>query len=278
MTVHEDSGAAAAIRSAWAERRVTVRAGDAARHFTLSTRTQLVGAAACLALVIWAGAATVAATLGAAERDALMARIDRLEVANTEALTAVEAERDALADEARTARERLTSLSQALTDRQTRLMDAADVEAELSLALETVRANLREATADRDAAMLRQQALSQELEETQARAAAAEAAETEWTEASASIVGALPQAAPLRDAAETRRTSLETELTALQNRVDAASQARARLYDQLEDAIAAGLGGLERTLDATGFDLDELVERLRRDYSCLLYTSPSPRD
>ncbi|MEO0763057.1 MAG: peptidoglycan DD-metalloendopeptidase family protein, partial [Pseudomonadota bacterium] len=57
------------------------------------------------------------------------------------------------------------------------------------------------------------------------------------------------------------------QLAAIETRAERAEAARARLYDQLEDAIAAGLGGLERTLTATGFDVDELVERLRRDYS-----------
>jgi len=81
------------------------------------------------------------------------------------------------------------------------------------------------------------------------------------------VTHALEQVSRERDAADATRRTLTDELVSLQARSARAGQARERLYAQLEDAVQAGLGGLERSLSATGLDVNRLVDGLRQDYS-----------
>ncbi|MEM1316099.1 MAG: DUF5930 domain-containing protein, partial [Pseudomonadota bacterium] len=267
MAIRDESAPPADAPGLLAPRDVTVRTDGRVRRFSLSTSTQAGLLAGAALLTVWAGAATVAAGLSLSRSGGLEARLDTLEDAHRRAIAGLEAEAAAQARTAAAAKERLAALSAALTERQTRLLDAADMEAELSLALETARANLRDATSERDSALIQQDALRQALTEAEARAGAAEAAESEWTMANAAMVQALEDAATERDVAVARRAELDAELERQAAEAQAADEARARLYDQLEDAVAAGLGDLERTLSSTGFDLDKLVEDLRADYS-----------
>lgn len=247
-----------------------------------------------LALAVAALGLTATASLGAlgvvlAERSALTGRIAALEadvnvdLAQREAAHAAElaalraeaeaeaealrAERDAVETEAAVLRMRLAGLAADLTDRQTRLMDAAETEAELTLALEALRAKLRDAVTERDATELRRTALEQELAEIRRGAAAANAAEAEWTAALAALSVALEDVTRDRDAAERARRAAAGELAAAAQREARAREARERLYDQLADAVEAGLGGLEGALRRAGVNPDKLVDQLKRDYS-----------
>lgn len=269
-------------------RRVTIRTGEAARHFTLTPRTQVLAAAGALLLLAWSGAATVTAVVAGLEREALAARVEAFEAGSADAVAEAEARhaaelaravdardarisdleqtRDALAAEAADARARLAVLSRELGERQSRLRRSADAEAELGLALEALRARLREAVEARDAAERRQAALSRELDEYRRRDAAAEAAEDEWTAAIATVTEALETTAQERDAAALMRASLADRLETLQQEQARADEARARLFAQLEDAVEAGLGALDGVFDKAGLDAERLVSEIRRDY------------
>ncbi|MEM6438667.1 MAG: DUF5930 domain-containing protein [Pseudomonadota bacterium] len=267
MAIRDDSATAEGAPGLLAAREIIVRSDGRVRRFSVGPRLQGALLAGAALLIAWTGAATVAAGLSVSRATSLEARLERLEDAHDKAVADLRADAAARSAEAETARERLAALSDALTERQTRLLDAADVEAELSLALETARANLREATSERDAALIEQDGLRRAVLEAEARADAAEAAETEWTTATAAMVSALEDAATERDVAVARRAELDAELSLRLSQAKAAEAARARLYDQLEDAVAASLGKLEGALSSTGFDVDKLVKDLRADYS-----------
>lgn len=275
-------------RGGFATRRLTIRTGDQVRHVTLTPRMQLLGLAAAAALLAWTGTATVTAVVAGVERDALAARVAAFEsgaadaVAEAEArhhaalkqateardarIAELKAERDRLAEDTADARERLAVLSRELTSRQERLMEAGDAEEELALALEALRAKLREAVEARDAAERKQAALASELEDVQRRLASVNAAEDEWTASIATVTEALERTAEERDAAALMRASMADRLDTLREEHRRAEEARARLFAQLEDAVQAGLGGLESVFDRVGLDAEQLVGRIRQDY------------
>lgn len=245
--------------------------------------------AATGALALLSAAALTGAGALLAERQALSARVAALEADDAEMIAridarhaadraalraeaeaetaALRAERDGWESEAAALRQRLAALAGDLTERQTRLMDAAEAEGELALALDVLRAKLRDAVAERDAAEMRRIAAEQELGETRRAAAAADAAEAEWAAVLTALNHALEDGTRERDAAERARRAAERDLAELENREARAREARERLYGQLEDALASGLTGLEGALGRAGIDVDRVVDDLRRDYS-----------
>lgn len=289
MTTTPHAASDAGASGPFAARRITVRTGGRVRHHVLGRGAQIAAAGGLALLVGWSAASAVALVAASADREALAARVEALETAREDAvaalaarhdaamaaarratreeMAALTAERDALAAEAEDARARLATLSRELTERQVRLMDAADAEAELGLALDALRARLREAVEARESAEVRRVRLERDLAEAERRAEAAGAAESDWTETIAAVTEALERTAAERDVAEARRAEAEAELAEMLGEEARAAEARARLYDRLEDAVEAGLGDLERALSRAGLDPDTLVEELRGAYA-----------
>ncbi len=280
-TQREDSGLP--------ERRLTIRTGDHVRHVALAPRNQILAAVAVLGLLGWTGYATVSNVVTGAERDALAARVSAFESGAADAVAEAKArheaqmaalrddarlrldgltdERDAALAQADETRGRLAVLTRELDRRQARLMEATDAEAELSLALESLRGKLSEAVAARDVAERDQTALQREADEMRRSAKAAGAEEGEWTAAIAEVTRALEETAQERDAAALMQAALAEQLETLQTEQRRAEEARGQLFAQLEDAVQAGLGGLETVLAKTGLDADRIVSEIRRDYS-----------
>ncbi len=289
MKTTPDSASALGAPGWFAERRVTLRERGRVRHFAIGRGTQIAGALGLTALVGWTAVSAVALGTMAAERGSLVDRVEALEAARdataadlaarhaavleaaeaeaAETLATLRAERDAYRTEAADARSRLATLSRELGERQARLIEAADTEAELGLALDSLRARLRDAVEARDAAELRRAALAADLAEAERRAAAVAGAEADWTETIAAVTAALEDTAAAREAAELRRGEVEVELETLLDRATREAETRARLYDRLKDAVDAGLGGLERAISDTGLDPDAVVEDLRGSYA-----------
>lgn len=289
MTHPSDAAPVRRAKGPLKPRRITVRSDGAVRHYSLGLAPQALAVVVVAGLAAWSAVSAVTLVSTTLERDALAERLRLLELERTNEIEAIarveadkririaaeaEAEVDALEQsrseleaEALAARSRLSTLSVELTERQTRLFDAAENEAELSTAVAVLRAKLRDAMEARDAAVMRQTALTYEAEELRRRSEAAAASSEEWTSTIDTVTDALEETADERDQAEADRASIAEELAALQLERDRAAEARERLYVQLEDAIEAGLGGLEQALANAGFDVDRLVEDLRRDYS-----------
>ncbi|MEC9433696.1 MAG: DUF5930 domain-containing protein [Pseudomonadota bacterium] len=269
--------------------RLTIRKGDDARHMRLSARGGLLAAACATALVGWTGFASVSLFVTHAERDALAARVAAFEAGSADAvaeaearreadlaamaadrdarIAALTADRDDAADKASDALARLDVMSRELARRQAGLVAAADAESELTLALESLRAKLADAVAARDEAERARIALAARAQELNADHAAADAAEDEWTAAIEGVTAALEDTTRERDAAVMMQAALADRLETMETERGRAAEARSRLFAQLEDAVEAGLGGLEKALDAAGVNPDRVVAELRRDYS-----------
>lgn len=271
------------------ERRLTIRSGNDVRHLSLSPRVQILGAAALTALLGWTAYASVTGFVAGAERDALVARVAQLEggAGSIEAEAAARhaadlktlredveakvAELELARDDARRSADdamgRLAVMTRELARRQARLVEAADSEAELSAALDALRGKLADAAAERDAAQRRQAELSREVAELTRQDAAEDQAEAEWTASLAEVTRALDKTADERDAAARMQTALRERLATVETERKRAEEARGRLFAQLEDALQAGLGGMESVFDKVGVDPDRVIADLRKDYS-----------
>ena len=228
------------------ERRLTIRTGDDVRHLSISPRTQVLCAVALTALLGWTGYATVASFVAGTERDALAARVAQLQ----SGATSVEAEVEARHAQALGA-----------------LAEAAESEAELSAALDSLRGKLADAVTERDSAQRRQTELSRRMAELSREHGADNEAEAEWTASLAEVTAALEQTAEERDAATLLQAALRERLATMEADRSRAEEARGRLFAQLEDAVQAGLGGLESMFEKVGVNPDRVVAEMRRDYS-----------
>ncbi|MDF2232542.1 DUF5930 domain-containing protein [Albimonas sp. CAU 1670] len=271
------------------ERRLTIRAGNDVRRLSLTPRMQLLGAAAIVGLLGWTGYATVSGFVAATERDALAARVAQLETGAVNVGAEVESrhaqalaelasdshariqtlieDRDAARRSAEDALGKLAVMTRELARRQSRLVEAADSEAELSAALDSLRGKLADAVAERDAAQRRQTELARQVAELSRETGAEDQAEAEWTASIAEVTAALEQTTEERDAAALLQAALRERLATMEADQARAEEARSRLFAQLEDAVQAGLGGLESMFEKVGVDPERVVAEMRRDYS-----------
>lgn len=291
MTPSDDDRAGDPRPRGWrpAERRIVIRTETSTRHLRVGAGAQIGMAAAFLALIGWGGFSTASWMTAELERDALTERLAAVEtrfeqrIASLEAdreatrarLTAenettrqaLEAERDLLRRDLAGHEQRLDALSEELSQRQMRLVAAAEAERGLSLALETLQAKLRDATARRDAAMTETAKMQAELQQSEQRLASMDSAEDEWASTTQAVSDALKEVAAARDAAMSDAKDAGAQLAALQESMAESRARREQVLGQLEDAVQVGLGALQDVFDRAGLNVDRLVEKVRKEYA-----------
>ncbi|MGG7566604.1 DUF5930 domain-containing protein [Rhodovulum sp. DZ06] len=290
MTTSDDRDGAPRPRG-WrpAERRIVIRTESSTRYVRVSPGAQLGLGVAALLLVGWSAVSTAAWMTTGLERraleDRLVAvetsfesriaqlererddRIARLTASRDDVVAKLVAERDMLRHDLHAHEDRLSALTGELSSQQMRLVEAAEAERELSIALETLQTKLRDAVARRDAAVDAEADMAETLGEAENRLASVEQAETDWAATMQAVSDALEDAASTRDAAMAEAQDAEAALAALQAETAEAAARRARMLDRLEDAVQVGLGALETVFDRAGLDVERLVESVRREYA-----------
>lgn len=261
-----------------AERNLVIRTDTSTRYVRVSPVAQLGLGVAFAALVGWSAFSTASWMVTEVERDALASRLTLIEHrfdARTAGMTgehdaqrgALVAERDMLRHDLHAHETRLTDLTHELSQQQGRLIDAAEAERELSMALETLRAKLRDAVARRDTAVTDEAFMAQNLELARERLAAAEAAESDWSATMQAVSDALEDAASARDLATRDAGAAGTRLAAMQAQMAEDRARREQMFSQLEDAVQVGLGALSAVFDRAGLDVDTLIDTVRREYA-----------
>lgn len=261
-----------------AERSLVIRTDTSTRYVRVSPAAQLGLGVAFAALVGWSAFATASWMVTEVERDALAnratliehrfdGRIEGIEGEHDAERAALIAERDTLRADLHAHETRLTSLTRELSQQQVRLVDAAEAERELSIALETLRAKLRDAVTRRDAAVTDEAFMAQNLELARERLAAAEAAESDWSATMQAVSDALEDAASARDLAARDAGVAGDALIAMRTRMAEDRARREQMFSQLEDAVQVGLGALEAVFNRAGLNVDTLVDTVRREYA-----------
>ncbi|MFT4791922.1 MAG: murein DD-endopeptidase MepM/ murein hydrolase activator NlpD [Paracoccaceae bacterium] len=261
-----------------AERNMVIRTDTSTRYVRVSPAAQLGLGVAFAALIGWSAFSTASWIVAGVERDALASRltlIDHRFDGRIEGLThdhdtargVMAAERDMLRADLNSHETRLTDLTRELSQQQVRLVDAAEAERELTIALETLRAKLRDAVSRRDAAVTDEAFMAQTLEMARERLAAADAAENDWSATMQAVSDALEDAASARDLATRDAGLAGTALVAMRTQIAEDRARREQMFSQLEDAVQVGLGALEGVFDRAGLDVNALVDTVRREYA-----------
>ena len=289
---HDDaSGDGASGPRGWrpAERRLVIRTDRSTRYVRVSPGAQLGLALAFAALIGLSAFSTAAWMSEGLQRSALEQRLETAETRYAARLAELErdrddrlarltagrddlvgrlvAQRDLLKADLIAHDRRLEALTGELSAQQLRLVEAAEAERELSIALQTLRDKLRDAVARRDRAMAAEAEMAETLGAAKSKLAAVEQAETDWAAAMGAVTAALDEAASSRDAARLRAESARARLAALQAETAEAAARRARTLDRLEDAVQVGLGALEGVFQKAGLDVDRLVDTVRKEYA-----------
>lgn len=251
----------------FAERRIYVRSEGGTRYYRLSTRAQ-VGMAVCAALAfVWIAGATVSFALATLERRAQADQLAALELSYEMRIEQLTREQKALTENLRKAEARHATLSLEVTKQQSRLIDAAESEQELTIGLETLRAKLRDAVTIRDNALAESVNMSRELEQLQHRLAAIRSTETDLSQTLETVSSALGNAVTTRDEALSATEELSRRIAALEENIRTGQQRRERVFSKLEDAVQVGLGAMEKVFARAGVNVETLVEQVRREYT-----------
>ncbi len=267
MTQQADESPGASGGGFFAERRIFIRSETGTRYYRISTRAQIAAAAGVALALVWIVGATVSFALATLERRAQEDQIAALEISYEARIAELAGEQAELADSLQKAESQISSLSLELTKQQSRLIDAAASEQELTIGLATLRAKLRDAVMIRDSVLAESTNMSRELHSVESRLEAIRSAEVDLSETLETVSSALGDAVTTRDEALSTTEELARKVEAMEADMRTAAERRERVFSKLEDAVQVGLGAMEGVFKKAGLNVDTLVEAVRREYS-----------
>lgn len=242
------------------EKRLSIQTDGTVRQITITPFTQILlglGGMAALGWMIFSTATYVGETI-APRADA---SAHPLRAAYEDRLDALASERDQRAREASSTQGRFQIAMEQISAQQSALLAAEGEKRELSTALESMRARLRDAEAARDAASTDNAAL-------RARASEAEAtASGELVDTIHALSDQLRETAGARDAALTASADLDRRVGEMKLRADVAAKRQDEMIDQVEQAVSMSFGPLSRAMTRVDIDVDKLLDSVRANYS-----------
>ena len=260
-------GLNARLERALPEQRLFLRSDAETRYVRLSPTSQFIalsGSAVVIGWMIVASAILLMDTLGAGNLRDQAAR--QQEMYQTR-LNALSVERDARAEEAFAAHERFSLALAEVSAMQARLLAAEERRKELETGMTALRATLRTAFAERDAAEARAGELAQALAESEEDAAPEIAQLEELGTTIDYLSAALSMTAENRDhyagtTAESlaRLDQIDMDMRLMEERND-------RIFQQLEEAVSISLEPLDEMFSEAGLPADSILESVRRGYS-----------
>lgn len=215
----------------------------------------------------WMIVATTATISSSFESDNAEARSVAMQDAYEQRLAELVAERDAFALETQQMQERFNLALEQVSAQQDELIDAMTVQNEQRITLFALQRKLNSAIAERNAAQANLDGLQAEFAALTDNDEPRESNHTELVSTLTALNLALSETAELRDNAITETERLETEIAQTQQRIRLDAQRRNRMINQLEDAVTASLGPLEKMLESSGLDVDSLLANIRRNYA-----------
>lgn len=251
----------------FAERRIFVRSEHGTRYYRISRRAQIGAVAGGAVALVWVVAVTISFALSTLERRAQEDQIAALESLYETRLEQMTGEQARLTANLQEAEARLDALSMEVTKKQSRLIDAAESEQELSIGLQTLRAKLRDAVRIRDNALAEAVNMSRELETVERRLSSIRSTEDDLSETLETVSSALGDAVVTRDEALSSTEELARKVALLEEDIRAGQERRERAFTKLEDAVQTGLGAMESMFRRAGLNVDSLMDAVRREYT-----------
>ena len=259
--LRDSTALSAKLGRVFPEKRITLRSDSGTRYLKIGPGVQC---AAFLGSATIAGWAVLASSILAmqAVTGSQAADAGQRETAIFEArLDTLSGERDAALAKAEATEARFAEALREVALMQDRLIEAETRQAELEGGLGAVRERLAVATKAADEAEAR-------LETVVADAATGEVqTDPEIAETLAFLTDALASTAEERDRMQTVVTEAAAEIEAAEFEQQLAAERRDRLFQQIEEAVAASLGPLDEMFDETGLPTDSILAQVRRAYS-----------
>ena len=260
-------GLNARLERALPEQRLFLRSDAETRYVRLSPLSQLIalsGSAMVIGWMIVASAILLMDTLGAGNLRDQAAR--QQEMYQTR-LNALSVERDARAEEALAAHERFSLALAEVSAMQARLLAAEERRKELETGMTALRATLRTAFAERDAAEATAKELAQALAETEEDAAPEIAEMEELGTTIDYLSAALSMTAENRDHYAGRTAESLARLEQIDLDMRLMEERNDRIFQQLEDAVSISLEPLDEMFSEAGLPADSILESVRRGYT-----------
>jgi len=255
------------IRAIFAERRVYIRTDNSTRYLAIRPATQVVGVIAVAAVLGWAAYATSAMVSRALDGHTAQSKLEVMAEAYKARLAAYANQQLALEEQLNQANQRRDEVTQRLSDKQARLIDAANnlqaAQAELTV-LRGEYEDALDAKHDDAARLTKLEARRSELEATITESRTVNA---NLDSTLARMTQAMDQVVAERDATTDSEARLNGEVVRLATAVDQMQDREDRLLSQLEDAARTSFAGMETLFSRSSIDLDRILAEARRDYS-----------
>ena len=257
----------AAIERAVPEKRLFLRSDSQTRFVRLSTSTQIIGVAGSALIVGWAIVASAIILMDSLSAGSVREQAQREQRLYEERLNALSQERDARAEEAVAAQERFSVALDQVSDMQMRLLYAEERRKEHETGIEVIQGSLRRTMEERDTALTQAELLRARLEQDQAQEEGERARAAEVVATLERLIAALSSTAGERDDMVRFVADAQDQIDSLELEADLMRERNARIFGQLEEAVAVSLTPLDEMFRAAGHDPERLIGQIRSTYS-----------
>ena len=184
-----------------------------------------------------------------------------------ERLNALSVERDKRAEEAVAAQERFSVALDQVSEMQMRLLASEERRKEYETGIEVIQATLRRTMNERDTARVEVGQLRErfETDESQDELLLARGADAMAT--LDMLTGALAETAAERDGMVEFVNAAAEQLDEMELEAQLAADRNARIFSQIEEAVAVSLVPIEEMFEQAGLPTDSIIEQLRRTYT-----------
>ncbi len=256
-----------AFAAVFPERRIYLRTNERTRYLCLGTKTQLACTAAAAVMLAWTGFTTAAYVGGALDGHAARTRIETMREAYEARIAALGDQQRAIEEQLHQANLRRDAVTERLSGKQARLVEAANGLQEAEAELAVLRSEFERLNGQRRVDQVRIEALTADLARAEAAVAQAETGKKNLAQAFEAFGSTVDRVIAERDAAVASVAVLDDRLAELTGTIDRISDREERLLAQLEEAAQLSLTGLERMFGRTNVNLDAILTQARRDYS-----------
>ena len=256
-----------ALERAFPEQRLFLRSEGETRYVRFTPKVQLVALAGCALVLGWTIVATAILLMDSVGVGNVRDQVAREQLLYEKRLNAMSESRDARAEEARLAQERFNSALAQVSSMQSELLSSEDRRRELETGIKVVQTALRRTILERDAAMAEGEMLSGLLSDDGSAKIGTNGRTREIAATVDMLADLLDVTAAERDITAVEASSARTDLEDLLREQRIQRDRSDRIFTQLEEALTVSVQPLEKMFSSAGVDTDDLIERVRRDYS-----------
>lgn len=257
----------AAMERAFPEKRLFLRSENQTRFVRLSSATQIFALAGSAVIVGWAIMASAIILMDSLSAGSIREQAEREQRLYEERLNALSAERDKRVEEAVAAQQRFSVALDQVSEMQMRLLAETERRKEYETGIEVIQATLRKTMNERDEARLAVTQLRERFEQDESQD---ELLMVRGAEAKATLdvlTSALAEIAQERDEMSEYAGAAAAAIEDMQLDAQLAADRNARIFTQIEEAVAMSLESLDDMFDQASLPTDSIIEQLRRSYS-----------